>query len=124
MLEGARRRDGPDASVVNEAIGHSGIERHPCAGRFVKRRECCVSIHRVHDSVESHGGMSPLDYATAKAPSESQSRADIVCLVFCSSYVPLEHENRPGGGETKSDYFFDVTTSVEILSHPRESSRA
>jgi len=84
LVEGARRHDVLDVSVVNEATGHTGIERHPGACRFASRRDCLgVSTHHMHHSVETHGGMSLLDYA--KAPSESQSRADIVYLVFYSS---------------------------------------
>ena len=86
IVEGACRHDDLDASVVNEATGHTGIERHPGAYRFVSRRYCRgVSSHRMRHSVESHGGMSLLDCASANAPSESQSRADMDCLVFCSS---------------------------------------
>jgi len=79
IVEGARRHDNLDASMVNEATGHTGIERHPGACRFVNRRGCCgFSTHRMHYSVESHGGISLLDCASANPPSESQSRADIV----------------------------------------------
>ena len=72
VVEGTRRHDDLDASVVNEATGHSGIERHPGAYRFVSRRDCHgVSTHRMHPSIENHGGMSLLDCASAKAPYES-----------------------------------------------------
>ena len=79
---GARRHD--DASVLNEATGHPG------ACRFASRRDCRgVSTHRMHHSVESHGGMLLLDCASANAPCESQRRADRVCLVFSSrAWVP------------------------------------
>ena len=84
IVEGARRHDDLDVSVVNTA--HTGIERHLGTCRFVSRRACrSVSTHRICHSVESHGGMVLLDCASANAPSESQSRADIVCLVFRSS---------------------------------------
>jgi len=83
-VEGARRHDDLDAPVVNEATGRTGIERHPGACRFGSRRDYRVSTHRLHHSVESLGGMSLLDCASANVPSESQSRAD-VCLVFWSS---------------------------------------
>jgi len=79
ILEGARRHDNLDASVVNEATAHTGIDRYPGAYRFVSRRDCRgVSTHRMHHSIESHGGMSLLGCASVNAPSESQRRADIV----------------------------------------------
>ena len=86
MVEGARRHDDIDAEVVNEATGHTGIERQPGACRFVSRGSSRgVSTHRMHHSVESQGGMSLLDCASANAPSESQSRADMDGRVFSSS---------------------------------------
>jgi len=86
IVKGARRRDDLDASVVNESTAHTGSERHPGRCRFVSRRDCRgVLTHRMHDSVESYGGISLRDCASANAPSESQSRADMDCLVFCSS---------------------------------------
>jgi hypothetical protein len=85
-VEGARRHDGFDASVVNEATGRTVIDCHRGACCFVCRRNCRgVSTHRMHHSVERHGGMSLLYCASANTPSESQSRADIVYLVFYSS---------------------------------------
>jgi len=85
----ARRYDNLDASVVNEATAHTEIDRRLGACRFVSRRDCRgVSTHRMHHSGESHGGMSLLDCANAKASSESQSRADNVCLVFSSLLRP------------------------------------
>ena len=71
--------------MVNEVIGHAGIERHLGACRFVSRRDYRgVSTHRMHHSVESHGGILRLDFASANAPSETQRRAEVVCLAFCS----------------------------------------
>ena len=57
----------------------------------------------MHALVESHGGMSLLDRASANAPFESQSRADIVYLVFYSSLHSEERKmlrlcSRPPGG--------------------------
>jgi len=39
----------------------------------------------MHHSVGRHGGTSLLDCASANVSSESQNRADIVCLVLLSS---------------------------------------
>jgi len=93
IVADARRLDDLDVSVVN--TGHTGIERHPGAWRFVSRRDCRgVSTHRMHHSVENHGGMPLLDCASANAQSESQRRADIFCLVSCSSLAPCLGSSR------------------------------
>ena len=99
MVEGARRHDDLDASVVKEAIGQTGTERRTVAYCFVRRGDCRgASTHRMHHSVESHGGMSLLDRASANAPSKSQSRADIVCLVLGSSCHRVRFWDKGGGG--------------------------
>ena len=86
LVGDARRRDDLDASVMNEATDHTGIERDPGARRFVSRRDCRgVSTHHMHHSVESRGGMSLLDCVTSNTLSE-RLRAD-GCLVFCSSLL-------------------------------------
>ena len=102
IVEGPRRHDDLGVSVVKTA--HTGIDGHPGgACRFVSRRDCRgVSVHRMHHSIESHGGMALLlDCASAlKAPSESlEGRADIACLAFLrSSLLALIVVNQRRGG--------------------------